>query len=96
MPKVRFLVFLFFLVIWTVLTILATTWGTRFDWPDNVHIDHGFPLVWATQTLSTIIGPVNLWEVNISALILNLTFWLTIMLIVASIMLYFFNRELSD
>ena len=69
------------------------TWGSRFDWPDNVHIDYGLPLVWATQTLSTIIGPVNLWEVDITALVFDLALWLGIMLVVASIMLYFFNQK---
>jgi len=96
MSKEKILGILFFLVTWTILTILAVTWGTRFDWPDYVHIDYGFPLVWTTQTLSTIIGPVNIWEVDISALTMDLTFWLGIMLIAASTMLYLFNRERSN
>ena len=83
------------MVIWTGLTILAVTWGTRFDWPDNVHIDYGLPLVWSTQTLSTIIGPVNLWSVDITALMMDLTLWLGIMLIATSIMLYF-NKKSSN
>ncbi len=91
----RFWVILSFLVIWAILTILAVTWGTRFDWPDNVHVDYGFPLVWATQTLSTIIGPVNLWNVDVTGLLMDLAFWLGIMVIVESIMLYFFNRKVS-
>jgi len=93
MSKERFLALLFFLVIWSVLTILAVTWGTRFDWPDYVHIDYGFPLVWTTHTLSTITGPADTWKVDITALIIDLAFWLGIMLIITSIMLYFFNRK---
>ena len=89
MTKRSFWVTLSFLLVWTVLTIFAVTIGTRFDWPDNVHIDYGLPLVWATQTLSTIIGPVNLWDVNITALMIDLALWLGIMLVTASIMLYF-------
>ena len=69
------------------------TWGTRFDWPDYVHVDYGLPLVWATQTLSTIIGPVNLWEVDITALMIDLAVWLGIMLIAALIILYFRKLE---
>ena len=84
------------MVVWTVLAILAVTWGTRFDWPDYVHIDYGFPLVWGTQTLSTIVGPVNLWNVEVTGLLIDLAFWLGIMVIVASIMLYFFNRKVSE
>ena len=91
--KRSFWIILSYLIIWTILTIFIVTWGSRFDWPDNVHIDYGLPLVWATQTLSTIIGPVNLWEVDITALIIDLALWLGIMLVVASIMLYFFNQK---
>jgi hypothetical protein len=91
----RFWFTLCFLVIWAVLTILAVTWGTRFDWPDNVHIDYGFPLLWATQTLSTIAGPVNMWNVDVTALTMDLALWLAIMLVVVSVMLYFFNRKVS-
>lgn len=96
LAKKGFLIVLSFLFLWTILTILAVTWGTRFDWPDNVHIDYGFPLVWSTQTLSTIVGPVNLWTVDITALMMNLIFWLGIMLITAPIMLYFFNKKSSN
>jgi hypothetical protein len=92
----RFWFILSFLVIWAVLTVLTVTWGTRFDWPDNVHVDYGFPLVWATQTLSTIAGPVNLWNVDVTALTVDLALWLAIMLIAASVMLYFFNQNISD
>lgn len=91
--KKGFLIVVAFLFLWTILTIVAVTWETRFDWPDNVHIDYGFPLVWSTQTLSTIVGPVNLWAVDVSALMMNLILWLGIMLITASIMLYFLNKS---
>ena len=83
---------LLFMIIWTILTILVVTWGTRNDWPDNVHINYGFPFVWSTQTLSTIAGPVNLWAVDISALIINLALWLGVMLIV-SLALMFLIKE---
>jgi hypothetical protein len=92
----RFWIILSFLVVWVVLTILAVTWGTRFDWPDYVHIDYGLPFVWATQTLSTIIGPVDLWNVDITALMMDLAFWLGIMVIAVIVMLFFFNQKVSD
>ena len=92
----RFWIILSFLVVWVVLTILAVTWGTRFDWPDYVHIDYGLPFVWATQTLSTIIGPVDLWNVDITALMMDLAFWLGIMVIAVIVLLFFFNQKVSD
>ena len=91
--KRGYLVVLVFLVLWTGLTILAVTWGNMFDWPDNVHVDYGLPLVWSTQTLSTIIGPANLWIVDITALIIDLTFWLGIMIIVTEILRYYFKKK---
>jgi len=94
--KKKFLILLSFLIIWSILTILAVTWGTKFDWPDAVHVDYGVPLVWSTQTLSTIVGSVNLWIVDISALILNFIFWLGLMLSITSILLYFFSEKASN
>ena len=92
----KFLILLSFLIVWSILTIFALTWGTRFDWPDAVHVDYGFPLVWSTNTLSTIVGAVNLWIVDISALILNLILWLGLMLSITSPLLYFFGKKASN
>ena len=53
-------------ILCVVLTIVSVAWETRFDWPDNVHVDYGFPFVWSTNTLSTISGAANIWIVNIA------------------------------
>lgn len=62
--------------IWIALAITALIWGFRYDWPDFVHVDYGFPIVWATHTLSTIAGPADIWQVNITALSIDLLIWL--------------------
>lgn len=62
--------------VWIALSIVALTWGFRYDWPDFVHVDYGFPIVWGTHTLSTIAGPADIWEVNIAALSIDLLVWL--------------------
>ncbi|MEJ2272810.1 MAG: hypothetical protein P8X91_10150 [Candidatus Bathyarchaeota archaeon] len=67
------------------ITILAVPWGNQIDWPDKVHVDYGFPFVWATQTLSTIVGAVNIWAVDITALTMNLVLWLGIMVICSAV-----------
>ena len=77
-----------FLVVWSIISILGVSWGNQVDWPDNVHIDYGFPIIWSTNTLSTISGPVNVWTVNIEALILNLAFWLGVMLATSLALIY--------
>lgn len=63
------------------LTIIGVGWGTRYDWPDFVHIDYGFPSNWATHTLITITGPTDHWTVNITMLIIDLILWQTILII---------------
>lgn len=84
-----------FLIIWAILTIIALAWGVKYDWPDNVHTDYGLPFVWSTQTLSTITGSVNLWTVDVTALIMDLASWLGIMLVSESALLYFLNKKRS-
>ena len=82
-----------FTAVWVALTILALTWGSVFNWPDYYHVDHGFPLVWATHTLSTIAGPADIWQVNMTALLMDLLLWLGLMLVAVATMLYIFNRK---
>jgi len=63
------------------ITIIAVTWGTRYNWPDYVHVKHGLPLTWGIHTLSTIVGPVDTWELNLVALTLDLALWLALILL---------------
>ena len=66
-------------LVWTiiciVLTLFGVGWGLRYDWPDFVHIDYGFPLKWATLTLVTIAGPANTWTVDIETLLIDIAIW---------------------
>jgi len=84
----RNLVVVFFLIAGFVVTLFALLWGFMYDWPDFVHVDLGVPLTWATNTLSTIAGPANLWEVNISNLLIDLVFWFSIITIIVAVLLY--------
>ncbi len=67
-----------------VITIIALIWGTRYNWPDFVHVKHGLPLTWGVHTLSTIVGPVDTWEVNLTALTLDLGLWLALILLAST------------
>jgi len=78
-----------FVVIWSIMTILALLWGVRFDWPDYVHVNYGFPMVWGTHTLNTIAGPVDIWKVDLSSLLMDLVLWLGTMTAGAAVILYF-------
>jgi len=77
-----------FILFWSILTIVALIWGVMFDWPDYVHVNYGFPIVWAKHTLITLHGPVDIWEVDVSALLINLIFWLGSLLVGVTVMLH--------
>jgi hypothetical protein len=79
---------LIFLVVWMFVTCLALLFGFTYNWPDNVHIDYGLPLTWGTNTLNTLVGPVDNWSVNIFNLLVDLIFWLGIMTIIVAALLY--------
>ena len=79
---------LLFMVVWLVVTTLVLLWGSTYNWPDNVHVDYGFPLTWATNTLSTFVGPVDLWSVNVSNLLVDLVLWMGIMIVLVAAMIY--------
>ena len=84
----RNLVILLFMGLWIAVTAAGLLWGFRYDWPDFVHVDFGVPLTWATNTLSTFAGPADLWSVNIQNLLINLVFWMAIMVAAVALMLY--------
>lgn len=73
-----------------VIAIIALTWGTQYNWPDFVHVNHGLPLTWGVHTLSTIAGPTNTWElnlrwnVNLTSLTVDLALWLGLILIASA------------
>ena len=66
----------------SAVTLVALVLGSRYNWPDYVHVRHGFPLAWGIHTLTTIAGPVDIWRVNISSLVMDLAFWLGAVLVV--------------
>ena len=77
-----------FIVVWVAVTLVALLSGIRYDWPDNVHVDYGVPLTWATNTLSTFVGPANAWGVNLGSLFVDLVFWLGVMTVVVVALLW--------
>ncbi len=83
------------LVILAVATVLALTWGFRYDWPDYVHDSYGVPLTWGIHTLITIQGPVDIWRVDIVALATDLAIWLGIMIASLVIVQYWIAKRRS-
>lgn len=84
----KLLFILAFMAIWIVVIAVGLLFGFNYNWPDYVHVDYGVPLNWATNTLSTIAGPSDLWSVNISNLLIDLAFWLAIMTAIVALLIY--------
>ena len=70
-----------FSIFWTFVLILALSVGIKIDWPDYVHVNYGFPIVWGVNTLVTIYGSVDIWTVHPLMLSLDLVFWLGLMIL---------------
>ncbi|MEM2341713.1 MAG: hypothetical protein QXX94_03540 [Candidatus Bathyarchaeia archaeon] len=84
----RNIIAIIFTLLMSLITILAVTFGSEFNWPDFVHIDYGFPLVWGTHTLNTFYGPVDIWRINPVLLVIDLIIWFCILIIGLLIILY--------
>ena len=82
------LLILIFLIVWIFVTSLALLFGFTYNWPDNIHVDYGLPITWGTNTLSTFAGPVDQWSINTISLLVDLMFWLGIMIVAVAILLY--------
>jgi hypothetical protein len=69
-------------VVLGVLTVAAVTYGWMTSYPDNVNLSYGVPLRWGTHQLITIAGPVDVWRVDLSALLIDLLIWVTLLIVV--------------
>ena len=65
----------------SIVAIIAMSFGRLISMPDNVTRLYGLPLNWGAHQLVTIAGPVDVWRVNITNLVLDLVFWMIILLI---------------
>ncbi|MCL4519084.1 MAG: hypothetical protein M1587_07800 [Thaumarchaeota archaeon] len=88
----RFAIAVVVALCWAVGSVVGMTYGTLLYWPDYVHVNYGFPLTFATHTLSTIAGPVDKWQVDVTALSLDLSFWLIGMIALFGASAYFQSR----
>lgn len=72
--------------VWAVASVALMTYGRLLSWPDYVHMNFGVPFTFATHTLNTIVGEVDLWVLDLGALAADLVFWsagmLSILLVV--------------
>jgi hypothetical protein len=69
-------------IIAIVVELVAMFWGSTYSVPDLIRVDYGLPLIWGTNTLDTIAGPVNRWSVDVMFLVLDLIFWFATLIVV--------------
>lgn len=72
------------------IAIASMVYGSTYSVPDLVRVDYGFPLRWGHNTIDTIVGLVNLWGVDVTALAVDLAFWFAILIVVS---LYLSGRK---
>ncbi len=70
----------------SIFAIVAMIWGTRYNWPDYVHVNYGLPLTWGVHTLTTFVGPADAWSVDLTALVIDLSIWLALILFLSLLM----------
>lgn len=69
----------------SLVAIIGIAYGRLFSVPDATSRLYGLPLRWGVHQLGTIAGPVDIWNVNISYLVIDLIFWLVILLVLPMI-----------
>ncbi len=68
-------------VLIAVVGIAAILWGLDYVIPDLGISKHGIPLIWGVNTTITIAGPVDIWSVDITALLIDLMVWFSLILV---------------
>ena len=78
----QFLIAIIIAVLWSLASVVTMTYGILLNWPDYVHVNYGFPLPFATHTLNTFAGPVDKWNLDLIALVADLSFWFLGMMVI--------------
>jgi len=66
----------------TAIMIFSFTYGWTTAYPNDVYVSYGFPLRWGTYQIVTIVGRVDRWIVNITALLIDLVLWMILMILI--------------
>jgi hypothetical protein len=57
----------------------------HYDWPDYVHTNYGVPFLWAVHTESAITGPTDIWSVNVTSIIADISIWAVLSLALVTV-----------
>lgn len=59
----------------TAMVLAGLLMAFHYNWPDYVHTNYGFPMLWAIHTESTFAGPADIWSVNVNNLVADIAIW---------------------
>ena len=62
--------------------------GSVYSVPDLVNVSYGLPMRWGVNTVETIAGPVDRWDLTYNALVIDLVFWFGLIVIVSAYLIY--------
>jgi hypothetical protein len=71
-----------------IVGLISLLYGSVYSIPDLVTVSYGFPLRWGVNTVVTIAGSVNRWEVNLMSLIIDLTVWIGLLVLASIYLIY--------
>ena len=72
-------------VIVSMLAVIGLLYGRLVSFPDAVSRVYGVPLNWGTHQLVSIVGPVDIWSVNLTYLAIDLVIWLLIIQVISTV-----------
>ena len=91
MVRLAIALFVILPVFWAIAAVVGMSYGALVAWPDYVHVNYGFPVTYAVHTLDTIAGPVDRWNMDPSALVVDLSFWFVCSALIVIGLLYYYH-----
>jgi hypothetical protein len=64
-----------------LISVIGMVFGRTINVPDNYSKIYGLPIQWGVHQLVTIAGPVDYWRINLLGMIIDLVFWLALILV---------------
>jgi len=69
----------------SLLAFIGILYGRLVSFPDAISRVYGIPLNWGIHQLVSIVGPVDIWSVNLTYLAIDLVIWLLIVQVISTV-----------
>ncbi len=71
-----------------IVGLIAMLYGSVYSVPDLVNVSYGFPMRWGVNTVVTIAGPVDRWEINLMSLVTDMVIWVGLLILASIYLIY--------